>query len=936
MLGPLEVWAAGHRIEAGPPQRRAVLAALAVEAGRPVSTEMLIDRVWGDKTPAAARAAVHANITLLRRMLGSVNAAGEQPPVALVRRGGGYVLQIGPQGVDLLRFRGLVATAREGQCSDVERATLLHDALTLWHGPALADLGGEWPGRMRESWGLQRLDAAVDWARTELRLGHQEQVISRVRVLLADHPLAEPLAVVLIEALAATGRGAEALDCYAATRTRLADQLGADPGAELQDLHQAILRGGQLLGQPRADVVGGPVVPRQLPAPIGRFVGRTAELKQLTGRLDVPATPDGTVVISAIGGTSGIGKTALAVHWARRVADRFPDGQLYVNLRGFDPGAAPMDPADAIRGFLDAFEVAPQRIPVGVDAQAALYRSLLSGKRVLVVLDNARDTSHVRPLLPGSPGCVVVVTSRNRLAGLVTAEGAHPLTLELLSAGEAVDLLTSRLGAARVRAEPEAVDEIVTRCARLPLALAVVAARAASHTTFPLAALAADLREAQGGLDTFDGGDPATDLRTVFSWSYEALSTDAARLFRLLGLHPGPDIAAPAAASLAGAPLRRVRASLAELSRAHLVAEDTPNRFSFHDLLRAYATELVHTLDSDSDRRAALYRVLDHYLHTAHAAALVLDPYRHPITPDPVRPGVAPEMIADRPAALTWFAAEQLVLLAALDRAARAGCDRYTWQLAWALADILEWRGYWEDWATTQHAALAAAQRLDDPAGRAHAHRHLSGAHMRLGHLDNAHDHLLRALELDAGRGDNAGQAYTHRSLAKLFGLQGLHAEALSHARQALDLCRAAGHRPGEARALYMVGWKHAQLGDHEQAHTTFQQALVLLQQVGDRYGQAFAWDGLGFTHHHLGHHQKATTCYHQALSRYRDIGDRYVEAETLTRLGETRHAAGNHDSAKDAWRQALAIYTELGHPAADDVRTKLHHLGPRRVGSPS
>lgn len=306
------------------------------------------------------------------------------------------------------------------------------------------------------------------------------------------------------------------------------------------------------------------------------------------------------------------GKTALAVHWAHRVAERFPDGQLYVNLRGFHPSGA-MSPAEAIRGFLDAYAVPPDRIPEGLDAQAALYRSLLADKRALVLLDNARDAEQVRPLLPGAPDCLAVVTSRNPLTGLVVTEGARPLVLELLSPGEAREFLIRRLGAARVEAEPAATDAIITRCARLPLALAVVAARAATRPCLPLPELARQLDAARGGLSGFAGEDPLTDARVVFSWSYHTLSAEAADLFRLLGLHPGPGISLAATASLLGTPAGFAAERLAELCRAHLLTEPVPGRYAFHDLLRDYATELTETRDPEATRDAALGRLLGHY-----------------------------------------------------------------------------------------------------------------------------------------------------------------------------------------------------------------------------------------------------------------------------------------------------------------------------------
>jgi tetratricopeptide (TPR) repeat protein len=472
------------------------------------------------------------------------------------------------------------------------------------------------------------------------------------------------------------------------------------------------------------------------------------------------------------------------------------------------------------------------------------------------------------------------------------------------------------------------VDEIIALCARLPLALVIVAARAAAHPAFPLATLAAELHDAGARLDALDAGDPATNVRAVFSCSYRALSPDAARLFRLLGLHPGPDITAPAVASLTAASMGQVRPLLAELTRANLLVEHVPGRYTFHDLLHAYAAELAHRLDLDGPRRATTGRILDHYLHTAHAAARLLNPTRDPIPLTPPRPGTTPEHPADHERALAWFTAEHSVLLAAVDHAATTGFDAHTWQLAWTLFDFLDRRGLWHDWAATQQAAVAATGRVADPTMQARAHRALARAYIKLGRLDDAHAQLRHALDLYHRSGDPVGQARTHIGLAQVWVRRGRPTEALDHARQALDLSQAAGHRPGQAAALNAVGWYHALLGDHRQALTACRQAITLHQDFGDRYGQAATWDSLGYAHHHLGHHAQAVTCYRHALDLFRDIGDRYYEADTLTRLGDTHHTAGHSDAARTAWQQALTILDQLDHPDADQVRTKLTTLG--------
>jgi tetratricopeptide (TPR) repeat protein/transcriptional regulator with XRE-family HTH domain len=720
-----------------------------------------------------------------------------------------------------------------------------------------------------------------------------------------------------------------------ATVRLLGDGLGLDGSARAQFVTAAHDSGrGRRRALPAA-VTNPPdalVVPAQLPADLAGFTGRTQHLRELDALLtgsgrgeDNGQTP--AVVISAIAGTAGVGKTALAVHWAHQVRDEFPDGQLYVNLRGFDPAGTAMPPAEAVRGFLDAFGVPPQRVPASLAAQAALYRSLLTGRRVLVMLDNARDVEQIRPLLPGSPGCLALVTSRYQLTSLVATQGAHLVTLDPLSTAEARELLARRLGVDRLSAEPHAVNQIIASCSWLPLALAIVAVRAATHPQFPLAALAAELREASGGLDAFDGGDAPIDVRTVFSWSYHALGAEAARVFRLLGLHPGPDVAPRAAASLACLPVGQTRRALAELTRAHLVAEHAPGRYSLHDLLRAYAAELAQTIDTGAERRAAVHRMLDHYLHAAHAGALLLDPHRRPIALAPPQPGVTSGAFDHREQALAWFAAEHPALLAAIRQAVSAGFDIHAWQLPWTLMDFFDRCGHWHDLAAIEGVAVDAARRLADRIGQAHAHRGLARACERLGRHDDARSHYLHALDLYEQLGDLRGQANIHACLGAVFEQERHHHDALHHDLQALNLFRAAGDRSGQARALNGIGWEHAQLGDYRQALGYCQQALTLLGEVGDLWVQAATCDSLGYIYRHLDDHHQAKAHYLQAVALWQEVGNRYYEADTLTHLGNSHQAAGNPDGARDAWQHALAILDQLDHPDANQVRAMLHEL---------
>ena len=593
-----------------------------------------------------------------------------------------------------------------------------------------------------------------------------------------------------------------------------------------------------------------------------------------------------------------------------------------------------MAPAEAVRGFLDAFGVPAERIPVTLDAQAALYRSLLAGRRMLVILDNARDSEQVRPLLPGSPGCVAVVTSRNQLTSLI-ADGARPVTVDVLTVADARRMLARHLGRARLAAQPHAVQQIIDGCARLPLALSIMAARAATRPQFPLTALASELRETEGRLQALDSGEPAVSVTAVFSWSYQQLSDPAARMFRLLGLHPGPDTSVPAAASLAAVPVQTAQQLLAELARAHMITEHVPGRYTFHDLLRAYATAQARAHDCAASRNAARQRMLDHYLHTAHGAWHLSSPYQqHSITLAPPLSGVTPENLRCYPAGWAWFTAEYPVLVAAVQLAAASGHHTHAWQLAHALLPFVERQGHGRDFAATHHAVLAAAARHGDQPGLAHAHLGIGHGCARVGRHDQARAHLQHALRLFEELGDTAGQADACNYLGLTSMGQKRHEEALTHMQQALNLARTSGHQRGLAGAFNGLGWIHALLGNARQAVTYCQQSLTLFRDLGDRWGEASALDSIGYAHHHLGHHQQAASYYERAISIIRELDAHYLDT-IYDHLGDAYHAAGNTTQARHAWKQALNTLDQLGDAALhmgtgyadqDEIRAKLNH----------
>ncbi|MFD7133593.1 BTAD domain-containing putative transcriptional regulator [Streptomyces sp. NPDC059894] len=934
VLGPVRVWRGSAELEPGGPQERAFLGLLLVRAGQPVAVDEIVDVLWGAEPPRSAVNVVRRHVGTLRRLL-EPSLAPRAEGRWLVRDAGGYRLVTDRDSLDLLAFRALREAGRHSVRESPARALdLLTEALALWHGPVAAGIPAH--ARAHPAFGAterERLAALREAAEAALRAGAPDAVLPRLRLAAAEHPLDEPLQAGLILTLAAAGRRPEALDAYDAVRRRLADDLGIDPGPELREAREAVRRQERETvppstpaagaGAPAAPAASFPA-PAQLPHDITAFTGRDTELDELIALpgLDGPG-PD-TVVISAIGGMAGVGKTTLAVHCAHRIAHRFPDGQLYVNLRGFDPSGAAVEPGEAVRGFLDALGVPPERVPHGLAAQAALYRSTLAGRRVLVVLDNARDSDHVRPLLPGSPGCLALVTSRDGLSALVSAAGVHALTLRPFGAAQARALLVRRLGAGRVEAEPRAADEIGALCAGLPLALACVAARAAAHPHFPLAAIAAELREAHGSLDAFARSDASVDVSTVFSWSSREVSEQAARLFRLLALHPGPDFSLPAAAALAGLPVRRTRPLLAELTALHLVTEHSPGRHAFHDLLRAHAAELLDERHTEDERTAALHRLHHHYLHTAHAADRLLAPNSDPLPPPPAPDGVHPEPLADVGRALDWLTAEHTVLLAVVEAAAARGHERLACRLAWSLEPFFDRRGHWHDGLAVQRTALDAARRLDDPALLARGLRALARIEGRLGLHEDSVPRLEHALELFTALGDDTGRAHTHRSLGWESEQRGDLPGALRHNQLALGLFRALGDRAAQAAVLNSVGWYHALLGAYERALTHCSEALPMLQELGDRYGQAATWDSIAYAHHCLGRHPHALLGYRNALALMRDLGVPYVEADILGRVGDTHQAMGDRDGARAAWEEALALLKALGHPDAERIEARL------------
>ncbi|MGD0560822.1 MAG: BTAD domain-containing putative transcriptional regulator, partial [Streptosporangiaceae bacterium] len=845
VLGPVTAWLGDREVSTGQPRQRALLALLASRANRVVSRGELVDAIWGTQSPATAEGGIYTYVAGLRRVL-DPDRKPRDPGTVLISTGAGYLLRLDPGALDAVAFENLLARARteraDGYLPGAERG--LRDALGLWRGAALAGVPGPHAESERHRLTELRVAAATDHADVLLALGRNEEAIPELTVLAAEHPLREHTRAMLMVALYRCGRQAEALRIYSEAREVLATELGIEPGPELARVHQRVLDMDPALSDPAAEaaaseattgparpggttsrpaasgsrrapasrgaaerrapgeartlgptrLVTGGQIPAQLPLEVAGFTGRHDELARLHALL--PADAPATVPVALITGMAGVGKTALAVRFARQIAPRFPDGQLYVNLRGFDPAAKPVDPGDVLRGFLEALGTTGDRVPESVEAQIGLFRSLVDGKRMLVVLDNAGSADQVRPLLPAGPGSMVIITSRNQLTGLVAAEGAHPLPLDVLGEEEARDLLRQRLRAGVVDGAPAAVGEITKLCGRLPLALSITAARAATQPRLTLPALARELKLTGAHLLEV-GAEASTDISAVFSWSYNQLSDGTARVFRLLGTHPGPDVSVAAAASMAGLPATDTRKALAELTRASLVSEPVPGRYTYHDLLRAFAAQRAEGIDAEAEIQAAELRLADHYLQSADNAVRRIYPTTTQATLPEASAGVRPEAFRSYEEARSWLRAELPVLLATVTLVSTRApvFDIYCWRLPLLLSSTLVRSGRWHDDLACQRIALAAAERLDDPRALGHAHAGFAYTCATLGDTGAAREHLDQALEAFETSGDRSALAAVRSRLAMLLEQQGRYSEALQHGREALRLRRAFGNR---------------------------------------------------------------------------------------------------------------------------------------------
>lgn len=948
LLGPVEVRAGGVLLDIGSAKQRLVLAALMVAPGRVVPLETVIDRVWGEAPPGQPAATLYPYLSQLRRVL-------EPAGAGIVRRTGGYSVEVPPDRVDLVRFRTALTAAR--QADDLTAIELLEEALAPWPGTPLAGLAGSWPDRLRDSLIQDRLSGWLLLAALQHRRGELAVLADRLLAVAEDHRLSEPLAGFVIRALALAGRRAEALDFYARLRDHLTGELGEDPSDELRQLHLRLLRRAPELRA--AEASNARVVPRQLPTVTRHFTGRDRELKALDEVLgSIGDAPAG--VTSVVAGTAGVGKTALAVHWAQRAAGHFPDGQLFVDLRGFDPVGEPMPTAEALRGFLEALGLPADRVPPGLEDRSTTFRSLLADRRVLVLLDNARDVRHVRPLLPGAAGCMTVVTSRNQLTGLVAEHGAEPLGVDLLTGDEATRLLSRFIGPERIAAEPEAVAELVRRCARLPLALVIAAGRAASELDRELTAVTAELEDTARRLDALETDDPSTTIRTVFASSYGALTPPARRLFRLTGLFPGADLPAVAAAALADTPPAATKRLLSELCRVGLLTQHRWNRYTGHDLIRLFAQDRALDEESADSRQAAVSRLLDHYRQGAVNAMDLYAPAGKDRRPRPPVPDVPVVELADRDAATDWLDAERANLIALAEHAGAHGSPEHVADLSVLLFRYFDaagrhdealhlhteaarvtdgpmrgrvlgclgtvcWRlGRYDDAVAHFTDALAAHRLYGSADGEGATLTNLGIVQIQQGRLTEAIEHLEQALELHQAAGNRIAEADARGNLSDAYTRSGDLTAALEHSRGQLELARELGHRPAEGVALSNLGTVLRLAGRPDEALTEHERALTIVREAGLRDCEVQVLNGLGADLGVLGRPADGIERHRAALTLATELGNRYEQACAYAGLADCSAALGDAAAAVGLRRQALPVFTALGTPEAATIAAQL------------
>ena len=930
MLGPLEVHTERGWTGVGAPKWRTVLAVLLLNSGQVVSTDRLIEEVWPGKPPRTATNLVSIYVHRLRGLIGE--AEGQ----ILVTRAPGYQIMIAPEDLDTQRFAALTAEARtQLSGGDAHRAAeLLGQALTLWRGSALADVPASAlisaeADRLEES----RLEAQVLKMQADLACGEHARVVPEARRLLADHPIREELWTVLLRALQGSGRQAEALEAYGQAREVIADELGVDPGAELQRLYQQILAADAGYEPPDARpqaTAESPASPpsqlAQLPADIPDFTGRAEHVQDLRDLLAGPRLPDspGAVLVAAVIGAGGLGKTTLAIHTAHLLRKEFPDGQLYINLLGASQHPAP--PSDVLARFLRDLGMNPARIPVSEEERSARYRSLLTDRRVLIVLDDATDAAQVRPLLPGSASCAVLVTSRGRMPDLA---GSRVVDLDVLAPPEARTLFAGIVGADRAEADQQATAEVLTACAGLPLAIRIAGARLAARGGWNVRTLARRVSDERGRLDELQVGNLA--VRACFEVSFASLSgsgqpgsADPARTFRLLGVWPGPSIGLRAAVALLGRPESAVADAMEVLVDAHLLDSPGPDVYRFHDLLRVYAADRARAQETEQDRRDAIVRVLTWYLHSMEAAARVISPQHTRVPLDPAPAEVRPLSFATLDGALDWCEAERARLVAAVRLAADSGLHQIAWKLPAAAMSFFYRRSHWTNWVATHQIGLASARETGDMLAEAWMLNNLGMAYGQQ-RMEESVSCFEQALALYRKLGDGQGEARAATNVANAYFVLGRFSEALAAGQRSLGIQRQFGKRYGEGITLDNLGCTYRELAQFDEAIDCLRQALAIFRELGDRDAEAESLSDLGVAYLGQGGMNQAIASLREALAIRRDIGDRHGQARTLHRLGLTQQRAGSPGEARELLSEALHLLEELGdHVQSAQVRANL------------
>jgi DNA-binding SARP family transcriptional activator/tetratricopeptide (TPR) repeat protein len=925
LLGRVEAEHEGIVLDLGRRRERCLLGILLLGAGAAVPVERLVSLLWDDAPPPAARASLHAHVSRLRRRLdpGNDGALG----VRLLRRDGGYVAEVPPASTDAGRFHALVDRAR-ALPDPAERSAGLRQGLALWRGPLLADAASDC---LRERIGPQltegRLMATELAIEADLAAGRSAEAAAELTALVSAHPLRERLRAQLMLALYRCGRQADALQAFHDARELLAGELGIEPGPELRQMQERILaadpelaapaRAAELPGHQRSD----------LPGDIADFTGRETEMRRLLDVLSGDAGAGLAVVISAIDGMAGIGKTALAVHLAHKLAERYPDARLFIDLHAHTADRKPVRPAAALDMLLRALGVPSAKIPREIDERARMWRAELAGRKALVVLDNAASAAQVRPLLPGAPGCLVLITSRRRLTDL---EAARSLSLDVLPPGDAAALFTRAADVDHAAADPGAAADVVRLCGYLPLAIRIAAARLRGRPAWTTGHLAGRLAERESRLGELSVGDRS--VAAAFTLSYQDLSPGQQLLFRLLGLVPCPEFGACVAAALCDTSLDQAGRLLEELVDAHLLQEPAPDRYRFHDLLRHHAEALARQTEPDAVRRAAVGRVLDYYLQATARAMAHVDPRGTQITLGARRETAPTPIPGSRSAALAWLDDEYGNLIAVIGYAGEEGWPNYAWQLPCLLQYFFDIRGHAADWISTHRLALVTVHHLADRQAEAEIRKGLGLAYWILMRCDEALDQHRQSLALYCAAGNRLGEGDALNNLGLVHERLGQYVQARSHYERSLAIRLAAGDGRGRAATLLNLGNVHDRLGRYTVAAEHYRQAMVIFQEIGDQRSEAIVLGNLGMIHERLEQHDDAIRHFRQSLAITAKSGDHRISSHNLTNLGNVFGRLGRHAEAAVQHLQALALARETGDRGAEGEI--LNNLGDTRCAT--